>query len=112
MGSRLQYTTASGGTASCSSCVPIKTGGVVRLLTAGHCLGATFTNNGTQVGTVYTSAYNPTNSLSNSDIYGDWKLIQGSTYSKLVYSGATASSLTTLTISAADWGTLAARPLS
>ncbi|MDR0593663.1 MAG: S1 family peptidase [Bifidobacteriaceae bacterium] len=98
-------TTYQSTTGYCSTGLTIVTGTSRRLLTAGHCLGSTFTNNGNTVGTISTTAYNPTNSLSNSDIYGDWKLLQGQTYGSRVYSGPVTGtgSGTSLAITAADW---------
>jgi hypothetical protein len=106
MGSELRYTSG-GETHFCSTGVPIKTGGVTRLLTAGHCNGSTFTNNGTQVGTLFTTAWNTDNNLTNSDIYGDWRLIGGSTYAKRVWNGPLTGPLSTATmaITSANWGT-------
>lgn len=68
---------------TCSLGLPIVIGGVRRALTAGHCDGGNFYNNGTFVGSQYTTAY-----PSNADIYGDWKLLSGSTYGTRVFSGS------------------------
>ncbi|MDR1634139.1 MAG: S1 family peptidase [Bifidobacteriaceae bacterium] len=83
---------------TCSTGVALNLKGATRLLTAGHCLGSTFINNGNMVGQTYTTAY-PTNA----DIYGDWKAIQGSTYSNYVWNG-TVSGTSTLPINSANWG--------
>jgi streptogrisin C len=94
MGSELVYST----NYVCSAGVPILIAGVRRLLTAGHCTGSSFYNNGNLVGTTYTTSY-----PGNAGIYGDWKLIQGSTYANYVYSGDLSSN-TALAITGAVWG--------
>jgi len=94
MGAELRYNTSN----VCSAGVPITTNGTRRLLTAGHCTGSTFTNNGNVVGTTYTTAY-----PGNAHIYGDWKLIQGSTYGMRVFNGIMSSN-DNLPISGANYG--------
>lgn len=88
----------SAGGGYCSSGVRITIAGVHRLLTAGHCTSTTFTNNGTLVGNQYTTAY-----PGNADIYGDWKLLSGSTYGMGVFNGGVFDT-TSLAISGAVWG--------
>jgi hypothetical protein len=94
MGAELRYNTSY----YCSAGVPITTNGTRRLLTAGHCTGSTFTNNGNVVGTTYTTTY-----PGNAHMYGDWKLIQGSTYGTRVFSGIMSSN-DSLPISGANYG--------
>lgn len=94
MGAELKYS----GNSVCSAGVPIVISGVRRLLTAGHCTGSSFYNNGTLVGTTYTSSY-----PGNASIYGDWKLIKGSNYASRVFSGSLSSN-SSLVISGAVWG--------
>lgn len=90
-------TNASGGLI-CSSGVPMTIGSTRRLLTAGHCSGSTYYNNGGVVGSTYTTAF-----PGNADIYGDWKLVQGSTYAKRVFNGSVSSG-SSLPINGAAWG--------
>lgn len=92
MGAELAY-----GTSVCSAGAPITINGSRKLLTAGHCTGSSFTNNGNLVGTTYTTAY-----PGNADIYGDWKLIDGKSYGTRVFSGSLSSS-ESLQISGANW---------
>jgi hypothetical protein len=66
----------------CSSGVRITIAGVDRLLTAGHCTSSSFTNNGNLVGNQFTTTY-----PGNADVYGDWKLLSGSTYGMRVFNG-------------------------
>ncbi len=82
----------------CSSGVRITFAGVHRLLTAGHCTATSFTNAGNLVGNQYTTAY-----PGNADIYGDWKLLYGSTYGMRVFNGDVYGT-TSLAISGAVWG--------
>lgn len=84
--------------ATCSLGVPILVGGVHRVLTAGHCTGSTWTNNGNHVGTTYTTAY-----PGNADVYGDWQLVGGSLYGLSVYNGSVTSPAV-LSISGATYG--------
>lgn len=93
MGGELTY-----GSSACSSGVPIILDGVRRLLTAGHCTGSTFYNNGNFVGSTYTTSY-----PGNADFLGDWQLIQGSTYAARVFNGPLDSN-SSLSISGAVWG--------
>jgi len=86
------------GTSACSSGVPIVLNGVRRLLTAGHCTGSSFYNNGNFVGSLYTTTY-----PGNADFLGDWQLIQGSTYGARVFNGPLDSS-SSLPISGGVWG--------
>ncbi|WP_154654291.1 hypothetical protein [Acidipropionibacterium thoenii] len=85
MGGRLNYSYGGSGY-YCSSGIPITVNGVHTLMTAGHCRGSSFTNNGSVVGAQYTTAC-----PGNADIYGDWKLIKGSSYAKRVFSGGLSS---------------------
>lgn len=89
------------GGAACSAGVPIYVAGSRKLLTAGHCTGTSFTNNGTVVGTQYTTSY-----PGNQNIYGDFKLLQGKSYALRVFSGSMSSNAS-LPISGGTWG---ARP--
>lgn len=82
----------------CSSGVPLIIGGVRRLLTAGHCTSGTYSNNGQVVGSTYTTSY-----PGKAKIFGDWKLLQGSSYALRVYSGDVYSSAS-LPITGAEWG--------
>jgi hypothetical protein len=82
----------------CSSGVRITIAGVDRLLTAGHCTSSSFTNNGNLVGNQFTTTY-----PGNADVYGDWKLLSGSTYGMRVFNGG-AYGTTSLGISGAVWG--------
>ncbi len=82
----------------CSSGVPITVAGAHKLLTAGHCVGTTFTNNGNFVGGLYTTTY-----PGNADIYGDWQLLQGSTYAMRVFNGGPNDGIS-LPISGGVWG--------
>lgn len=87
----------------CSSGVPIVIGGVRRLLTAGHCTSNTFSNNGQFVGSTYATAY-----PGNAKIYGDWKLLQGSSYAPRVFRGSlsngTLNNNDSWPITGAEWG--------
>lgn len=84
----------------CSAGLPIRTGGVTRLLTAGHCTYGVFTNNGAQVGAMYTTSY-----PSNADIYGDFQLLGSSTYNygSRVFNGDMSSN-SSLEITGGFWG--------
>lgn len=95
MGGRLSWSNS-----YCSSGIPITVKGVHTLMTAGHCTGSSFTNNGSVVGTQYTMAY-----PGNANRYGDWKLIKGSSYAKRVFSGGLSSG-DSHPITAARWATL------
>lgn len=55
-------------------------------LTAGHCTNSTHYNNGNYVGSTFTTAY-----PGNTDIYGDWKLIDGRDYAHALYSQGVSS---------------------
>jgi streptogrisin C len=94
-GARLNY----GTTGYCSAGVPIKTGGVTRLLTAGHCPTGIFTNNGTTVGMMYTTSL-----PGNAHIYGDFQLLGSTTssYGSRVFSGVMSSS-SSLAITGGNW---------
>jgi hypothetical protein len=98
MGAELTYTNSAGGTSRCSAGIPITVSGQKTLMTAGHCVGSWFFNNGNTVGGQFTTAY-----PGNAGIYGDWKLIRDSTYSLRVFNGPLSSS-TTLSITGANWG--------
>lgn len=88
------------GPSTCSIGVPIKIGSARRILTAGHCGAGAFYNSGTSryVGNTYTTTY-----PGNADIYGDWQLLAGSTYSLHLYSGSLTSS-SYLSIVGGNWG--------
>jgi len=89
----------------CSSGVPIKIYGTRMNLITGHCVpsaGNSFSNNGGTVGWSYTSTY-PTNAWTS----GAWRLLNGSSYSLSVFSGAIGSN-TTLPIHGGNYGS---RPL-
>jgi hypothetical protein len=81
----------------CSLGIPIIVNEEHMALTAGHCAGASYTNNGT-VGTQYTSAY-----PGNVGIYGDFKVLHGADYRLQVFSGHTWQS-NVLPINAVNWG--------
>lgn len=85
MGAELIYSW-NGQNWACSLGVPITISGKKLALTAGHCVGSSFSNNGNVVGTQYTTAY-----PGNSYLYGDWKLIQGSSYGMAVFNGGLSS---------------------
>ncbi|MFD6053868.1 hypothetical protein [Agromyces sp. NPDC060279] len=97
MGAELGYDHG-GSSYVCSAGVPINVNGSRKLLTAGHCLGSTFVNDGNVVGTTYTTAY-----PGNAAAYGDWKIIHGKKYGMSVFSGVLASN-DRLPISGAYWG--------
>lgn len=82
----------------CSSGIPIFVNGAKRLLTAGHCTSSSWYNNGNLVGSTYTTTF-----PGNADIYGDWKLLQGSSYDRRVFSGDV-NETTSLPITGAAWG--------
>lgn len=88
MGAELVYT-AGGTTHVCSTGIPMLLNGQRLLLTAGHCQGSTFSNNGTVVGTNYATSY-----PANAKTQGDWRLIKGKTYKKQYYSAGIGSSST------------------
>lgn len=96
------YGSSGGGTTYCSLGVPVVVLGQHMALTAGHCTPTSWFNNGRSVGTQYTTAW-----PGNADIYGDWKLISGSSYSLSVFNG-TLSSSSTLPLVGGNWGS---RPL-
>jgi len=97
MGAEL-LSTVSGTTYACSAGIPLSVNSGFRLLTAGHCSGSTYKNNGTTVGTQYTTAY-----PGNANIYGDWKLLQGSHYALKVFGGPLSSNAT-LSITGGELG--------
>jgi hypothetical protein len=85
--------------AYCSTGLAINVDGAKRLLTAGHCLGASFSNSGVYVGGQYTTTF-PGNAYRR----GDFKVLQGSTYANKVWNG-TVTGTSYLPISSANWGT-------
>jgi hypothetical protein len=82
----------------CSGGVPLVVNGIETMLTAGHCTSSSYYNNGSLVGSQYTTSY-----PGNADIYGDWKLLYRHDYHPRTYSGGL-SDQTTLFMSVADWG--------
>jgi hypothetical protein len=100
MGDELDFTVNSN-SYYCSSGVPLHYGGTSMLLTAGHCTGTSFYNGGNFVGSTYTTSY-----IANTYGYGDWKLVDGSTYAPYVFSGSTSTDTSSLVIDGANWGGL------
>lgn len=92
MGAELRFDSS-----ACSAGVPIRINGSTKLLTAGHCQGTRFTNNGRFVGSTYTTAY-----PGNANRYGDWKLLEGSRYARRVFTGPLSSNQS-MPISGALW---------
>lgn len=73
----------------CSLGPRVRLGGKYMMLTAGHCPGGThYTPAKRPVGNQYTTAY-----PGNANVYGDWKLIAGKSYSPNVYNAGNSSSL-------------------
>ena len=71
----------------CSLGIPVRLGNVRGALTAGHCTSARFTTpKGSFVGNQYTTSY-----PGNAKLYGDWKIIRGSTYGPKVFSTSATS---------------------
>ena len=67
----------------CSTGPRIRINGTYMMLTAGHCPGGThYTGGGLPVGNRFTTSY-----PGNADIYGDWKLLSGKSYSDRVWNG-------------------------
>lgn len=97
MGGRVENTTG-----YCSLGVPLRVQGKFMALTAGHCTGSDFYNNGQWVGGVYTTSY-----PGNGKLYGDWKLITGGYYLLSVFNGPRPTIPTSdsiLPITSAQWG--------
>lgn len=88
----------------CSTGIPLNVHGTWTVLTAGHCGGSSFYNNGNLVGSQWTTAY-----PGNAPIYGDWKLLSGQTYLTRVFNGPRSTiptSNSTLVMSGARYGAI------
>ncbi|WP_348788621.1 hypothetical protein [Leifsonia sp. NPDC080035] len=83
----------------CSGGIPLKVNGVFMMLTAGHCTASQYWNAGNTVGTQHTTAY-----PGNAKLYGDWKLLKGSSYGLRTFSGAATNDSSSLPITGVNWG--------
>ena len=89
-------TAATGG--RCSGGIPLKVNGVFTMLTAGHCTASRYWNAGNSVGTQHTTAY-----PGNARVFGDWKLLKGSSYGLRTFSGGATNDSRSLPITGAEW---------
>lgn len=89
----------SGGRCSLGVRIRLYKGGPKKALTAGHCRGTLFSNNNRIVGRQYTTTY-PGNAIK----YGDWKILDGSTYRMKVFTSGSLGAHKTMKVVGGSYG--------